>query len=86
MAKLQQALQERVNWQQMNPQPSETLGPTVSQPSIHALAAEEATQALLSAANADTDIAAAVDLPQPSFDDIVTDDAPRTVKSGGRSK
>jgi hypothetical protein len=78
MAKLQQMLAERIDFNTQVPVITEAVGPQPVEPSAATIAAAIANDA--------ADIAAAVDLPQPSFDDIVTDDAPRTVKSGGRSK
>jgi hypothetical protein len=78
MAKLQQMLLERASFDTQTPTPSQEPGP-------HPIPQTEATVAA-AVANEAASMSEAVEFPQPPTDDIVTDDAPRTVRSGGRSR
>lgn len=82
MAKLQTLLMEKVDFNTQVPRIVEAVGPQPIEPSAATFAAAVANDAATLA----EDMSAAVILPEPPIDDIVTDDAPRTVKSGGRSK
>lgn len=81
MAKLQDALRNRAEFDAQTPRPSDRPGPTATPLPATTMLAEEFNNPVVAD---EPNIADAVVFPQPAADDKVTDDAPRTVRS--RSK